>query len=133
MLRRGSHAGPEGRRPHCGATKKVTGGALEQYGQRAQTRSDHLRLVLRYLDWRPAPAAGESLKELEQFLGDQAMEHDTPSLLFHQAAEFLISARVTRTGVVTLGAGRVSVDGHGRVDVGGGGSSTDRADAQGPR
>src|SRR3954471_5871205 len=24
--RGGSHAGPEGRRPHCGATKKVTGG-----------------------------------------------------------------------------------------------------------
>ncbi len=22
----GSHAGPEGRRPHCGATKEVTGG-----------------------------------------------------------------------------------------------------------
>jgi hypothetical protein len=30
------------------------------------------------------------------------MEHDTPSLLFHQAAEFLISGRVTRSGVVTL-------------------------------
>jgi hypothetical protein len=30
------------------------------------------------------------------------MAYDTPSLLFHQAAEFLVSARVTRPGVVTL-------------------------------
>jgi len=30
------------------------------------------------------------------------MEHDTLSLLFHQAAEFLVSAHVTRPGVVTL-------------------------------
>jgi hypothetical protein len=42
------------------------------------------------------------LKELEQFLQDRAMEHDTPSLLFHQAAEFLVSAHVVRPGVVTL-------------------------------
>jgi hypothetical protein len=42
------------------------------------------------------PAGGEPLKELEQFLQDRAMEHDTPSLLFHQAAEFLVSAHVTR-------------------------------------
>jgi hypothetical protein len=54
---------------------------LEQYGQRAQTRSDHLRLVLTYLDWKPAPSGREPLKELEQFLLDRAMEHDTPSRL----------------------------------------------------
>ncbi|WP_345353889.1 Tn3 family transposase [Actinoallomurus liliacearum] len=77
-------------------------GSLEQYGRRAQTRSDHLRLVQTYLGWSPAPSGGESLKELEQFLLDRAMEHDTPSLLFHQGAEFLLSARVTRPGVVTL-------------------------------
>jgi hypothetical protein len=59
--------------------------ALEQYGQRAQTRSDHLRLVLRYLDWKPAPASGESLKELEQFLLERAMEHDTHATDTHGA------------------------------------------------
>jgi hypothetical protein len=67
-----------------------------------QTRSDHLKLVLKYLAWKPVPTGGESLKELEQFLLDRAMEHDTPSLLFHQAAEFLVSAHVVRPGVVTL-------------------------------
>jgi hypothetical protein len=77
-------------------------GVLGQYGRRAQTRSDHLKLVLRYLDWKPVPAGGEPLKDLEQFLQDRAMEHDTPSLLFHQAAEFLVSAHVVRPGVVTL-------------------------------
>ncbi|MCO5972414.1 DUF4158 domain-containing protein [Actinoallomurus soli] len=65
-------------------------GSLEQYGRRAQTRSDHLRLVQASLDWSPASSGGESLKELEQFLLDRAMEHDTPSLLFQQATEFLI-------------------------------------------
>ncbi len=77
-------------------------GVLEQYGLRAQTHSDHLKLVLKYLDWKPVPTGGEPLKELEQFLQDRAMEHDTPSLLFHQAAEFLVSAQVMRPGVVTL-------------------------------
>jgi hypothetical protein len=77
-------------------------GVLEQYGLRAQTRSDHLKLVLKYLDWKPVPTGGEPLKELEQFLQDRAMEHDTPSLLFHQAVEFLVSAQVMRPGVVTL-------------------------------
>ncbi|MEW9556498.1 DUF4158 domain-containing protein [Nonomuraea sp. NPDC050783] len=77
-------------------------GALAQYGRRAQTRSDHLKLVLKYLDWKPVPTGGETLKELEQFLLDRAMEHDTPSLLFHQAAEHLISSKVVRPGVVVL-------------------------------
>ncbi|WP_308249827.1 DUF4158 domain-containing protein [Sphaerisporangium fuscum] len=39
-------------------------GALEQYGLRAQTRSDHLKLVLKYLGWKPVPTRGETLKEL---------------------------------------------------------------------
>lgn len=42
------------------------------------------------------------MKELEQFLLDRAMEHDSPALLFNLAAEYLISAKVIRPGVVTL-------------------------------
>ena len=80
----------------------VSPGVLGQYGRRAQTISDHLKAVLKYLDWKPVPTGGEPLRELEQFLQDRAMEHDTPSLLFHQAAEFLVGAHVTRPGVVTL-------------------------------
>src|SRR6266581_6446232 len=91
-----------GRGPAARLELAVFPGVLEQYGLRAQTRSDHLKLVLKYLDWKPVPTGGEPLKELEQFLQDRAMEHDTPSLLFHQAAEFLVSAQVMRPGVVTL-------------------------------
>ena len=42
------------------------------------------------------------MKELEQFLLNRAMEHDSPTLLFNLAAEYLISAKVIRPGVVTL-------------------------------
>ena len=41
-------------------------------------------------------------KELEQFLLDRAMEHDSPTLLFNLAREYLMSAKVIRPGAVTL-------------------------------
>ncbi|MBA2324689.1 MAG: hypothetical protein H0V92_11995 [Pseudonocardiales bacterium] len=41
------------------------------------------------------------MKDLEQFLLDRAMEHDSPTLLFTLASEYLISAKTTRPGVVT--------------------------------
>ncbi len=34
------------------------------------------------------------MKELEQFLLDRAMEHDSPTLLFNLAREYLMSAKV---------------------------------------
>src|SRR5437588_181561 len=67
------------------------------------------------------------MKELEQFLLDRAMEHDSPALLFNLAAEYLISAKVIRPGVVTLmemvgvaraGAGELTL-GHVAVRPGG--------------
>ena len=42
------------------------------------------------------------MKELEQFLLDRAMEHDSPTLLFNLAREYLMSAKVIRPGAVTL-------------------------------
>ncbi|MFC5958455.1 DUF4158 domain-containing protein [Streptomyces pratens] len=73
---------------------------LRSYGTRKQTRTDHLREVSRYLRWKPAKAL--ELKELDEFLLARAMEHDSPSLLFHLACEHLISSRVIRPGVVKL-------------------------------
>jgi hypothetical protein len=75
---------------------------LEGYGQRAHTRSDHLRLAADYLGWKSAPAGSEAMKDLEQFLLDRAMEHDSPALLFTLAAEYLLSAKMIRPGVVIL-------------------------------
>ena len=66
------------------------------------TRSDHLLLVARYLGWKSAPAGGGEMKELEQFLLDRAMEHDSPTLLFSLATEFLMSTKTIRPGVSVL-------------------------------
>ncbi|MFN2535708.1 MAG: DUF4158 domain-containing protein, partial [Pseudonocardiaceae bacterium] len=74
--------------------------ALRSYGRRAKTRTEHLRLVARYLGWR-APTALE-LKELDEFLLARALEHDSPLLLFRLACEYLISAWVIRPGPVTV-------------------------------
>jgi Domain of unknown function (DUF4158) len=70
----------------------VDAAEIRSYGRRAQTRSDHMRLVAQYLGWRPAGAM--ELKELDEFLLARAMEHDSPTLLFRLACEYLISARL---------------------------------------
>jgi hypothetical protein len=76
--------------------------ALSLYGQRAQTRSDHLGMIAEHLGWKTAPAGSNEMKELEQFLLDRAMEHDSPTLLFSLAREYLVSAKVTRPGAIVL-------------------------------
>lgn len=78
----------------------VDAAQLRSYGRRAQTRSEHVRLVAQYLGWRAGGAI--ELKELDEFLLARAMEHDSPTLLFRLASEYLISARVIRPGPVTL-------------------------------
>ncbi len=72
---------------------------LRSYGRRAKTRTEHLRLVAKYLGWR-LPTTLE-LKELDEFLLARALKHDSPTLLFRLACEYLISARVIRPGPVT--------------------------------
>jgi TnpA family transposase len=76
--------------------------ALSLYGQRAQTRSDHLGMIAEHLGWKTAPAGSNEMKELEQFLLDRAMEHDSPTLLFSLAREYLVSAKVIRPGAIVL-------------------------------
>ena len=78
------------------------GGAVEGYGRRSHTRSDHLLLVAKYLGWKSAPAGGGQMKKVEQFLLDRAMEHDSPTLLFNLATEFLMSVKTIRPGVSVL-------------------------------
>jgi hypothetical protein len=73
---------------------------LRSYGRRAKTRTEHLRLVAKYLGWR-LPTTLE-LKELDEFLLARAMEHDSPTLLCRLGCEYLISARVIRPGLVTV-------------------------------
>ncbi|GAB2719059.1 Tn3 family transposase [Arthrobacter bambusae] len=73
---------------------------LRSYGRRTKTRTEHLRLVAKYRGWR-LPATME-LKELDEFLLARALEHDSPTLLFRLACEYLISTRVLRPGPVTV-------------------------------
>ncbi|WP_349877130.1 Tn3 family transposase [Micromonospora sp. HUAS YX12] len=75
-------------------------GELRGYGERKQTRTDHLRQVAAYCGWRAMDTA--EWKDLDEFLFARAMEHDSPKLLFRLACEYLISSRVVRPGVVHL-------------------------------
>ncbi|WSY18711.1 Tn3 family transposase (plasmid) [Embleya sp. NBC_00896] len=79
---------------------RVDPDAIRSYGRRAKTRTEHLRLAARYLGWRAASTL--ELKELDEFLLARAMEHDSATLLFRLAGEYLISARVIRPGPVTV-------------------------------
>jgi hypothetical protein len=79
---------------------EVDPGVLWHYGRRPKTRTDHLRLVARYRGWR-VPTSLE-FKEFDEFLLARAMEHDSPTLLFRLACEYLISVQVIRPGPVTV-------------------------------
>ncbi|WSY62503.1 DUF4158 domain-containing protein [Nocardia sp. NBC_00881] len=70
------------------------------HGKRAKTRTEHVRLAAQYLGWRSAGPL-ES-KELDEFLLARATEHDSPTLLFRLACEYLISARVIWPRPVTV-------------------------------
>lgn len=74
--------------------------AIRSHGKRAQTRTEHLRLVAQYLGWRQSSAM--TLKELDDFLLARAMEHDSPTLLFRLACEYLLSAKVIRPSPDTV-------------------------------
>jgi len=75
-------------------------GELRGYGEREQTRTDHLREVAGYAGWRSMETA--EWKDLDEFLFARAMEHDSPKLLFRLACEYLLSSRVLRPGVILL-------------------------------
>jgi Domain of unknown function (DUF4158) len=78
----------------------IAASELAGYGQREQTRTEHLREILAYADWRTLDLRG--WKEVDEFLFAREMEHDSPKLLFLQACEFLRSEQVVRPGVVSL-------------------------------
>ena len=75
-------------------------GELVGYGAREQTRTDHLREILRYRGWRTADEL--PWKELDEILLARAMEHDSSSLLFRLACEHLRTEPVVRPGPVHL-------------------------------
>ena len=73
---------------------------LLAYGARAQTRSDHLQLVLAHLDWRRAEQADRG--RLADWLIERAVEHDAPATLMGLVSEHLRARSVLRPSVETL-------------------------------
>lgn len=73
---------------------------LDGYGEREQTRTEHLRLAAARLGWRTAGAV--EWKELDEFLLARAVEHDAPSVLFRLGCEYLSSQKVVRPGAISL-------------------------------
>ncbi|MGA2013502.1 MAG: Tn3 family transposase [Solirubrobacteraceae bacterium] len=73
---------------------------LLAYGARAQTRSDHLQLVLAHLGWRRAEEADRG--RLTDWLIERAVEHDAPATLMGLVSEHLRARRVPRPPVETL-------------------------------
>jgi hypothetical protein len=83
------------RRPFAAGSRE-----LLAYGTRAQTRSDHLQLVLGHEGWhRPG---GEEHASLAAWLGERAVEHDAPATLMDLASEHLRARRLLRPPVETL-------------------------------
>jgi len=73
---------------------------LLAYGARAQTRSDHLQLVVAHLDWR---RPGDSDRErLARWMVERAVEHDAQATLMTLAGEHLRARHVVRPPVDTL-------------------------------
>jgi TnpA family transposase len=74
--------------------------AIRDYGQREQTRSDHLLDIMEYLQYRRATT--HDLAALEEWLVDRALEHDRPTFLLQLAAERQRWERILRPGLTML-------------------------------
>ena len=81
-------------------SKDISIAAIKAYGEREQTRSDHLLQVMDHLDYRRASAP--DLKVLEEWLVERALEHDKPTFLLHTAAEQLRWGHISRPGLTGL-------------------------------
>ena len=79
------------------------GGSVEDlhlYGQRDQTRSDHLSHILTYTGFQRSTSA--HLEELESWLVERALEHDHSSFLLRSGAERLRWQQILRPGLSVL-------------------------------
>jgi hypothetical protein len=74
--------------------------ALEKYGERPQTRTDHLLEIHRHLGYhRPSE---EELADLSRWLVERTLEHDDPPLLVRTAAERFKAEKLVRPGLWLL-------------------------------
>ncbi len=79
---------------------KIEDAVLDGYGEREQTRSDHLLQIMEYLGFRRA--APFDLIEIEDWLTDRALEHDDESNLLRKALDRLRWDFIVRPGLTSL-------------------------------
>ena len=75
-------------------------GVLGGYGERAQTRTDHVKQVKAYLGFRSATP--DDLERLGKWLAAEALVQDRPILLFHLACARLYELRLVRPGLTVI-------------------------------
>lgn len=73
---------------------------LGGYGEREQTKTDHVQAVEAHLAFR-RPGQGD-LKALGDWLVGRALEHDRPIVLFRMACEHLHANQIVRPGVTVI-------------------------------
>ena len=73
---------------------------LPEYGNRQQTRTDHLSEIQEYLGFRKMTSAEES--EFDEWLTTRAVEHDRPLLLLQMLCERLQAQKIIRPGITVL-------------------------------
>ncbi len=78
----------------------VNPSALTGYGNRAQTRTDHLLLAQEYLGYHKANAS--DFEMLKRWLIQRALEHDKATLLLQLACEKLRREKIVRPGITRL-------------------------------
>lgn len=73
---------------------------IKQYGERPQTRSDHLQIIEKYLVFRRLRS--DELASIKTWLLTEAMEHDRPTYLLHRLIGKLKQDRIVRPSILTL-------------------------------
>ncbi len=73
---------------------------LAVYGERSQTRTDHLQAIQAYLGFRKASES--DLTALSSWLLERALEHDKPTVLLQLACDNLRARRIVRPGLTIL-------------------------------
>lgn len=78
----------------------VASSALERYGNRPKTRTEHLKEIQQHLGFHTASQI--DLENLSQWLLERTLEHDKPSLLLQLLCEKLYQEKIVRPGITRL-------------------------------
>jgi TnpA family transposase len=73
---------------------------LAVYGDRSQTRTDHLQAIQAYLGFRKA--SDSDFTALSSWLLERALEHDKPTVLLQLACDNLRAQRIVRPGLTII-------------------------------